>query len=454
MNKLIARIGLRSAIILVVSVIVGSGVFKKIAPMSAELGSPTLVLACWVLAGLISLAGALSTAEMAGMFPDSGGEYQYFQRIYGRFFAFLYGWGNFTVMKSAAIAALAYIFAQSFNSFVPLPQTSTDFFLFQNYGVKFLATLLIITLSFLNYRGITFAERLSTLLASLMILSVLSIIIWGFFSGEGSVHNLISRSVHFDFNVLEGFGLFKAMTIASLGAFWGYEGWNQIGYIGEEVKDPKKNLPLALGIGTLIVIVIYVLLNTVFAYIFPIDYLISLNSEPNKIAAVEVANKIWGGFGGIFVACLIMATTLNSTNSSTLLTARILYAMARDGQFFKSANAIHPKFQTPHKAIFIQATWASLLVWSGSFDLLTNMLVFAAFIFYGATALGVIILRVKEPDIPRTYRVIGYPFVPVIFLLCSLVLLVITTVNQPKEALLGLGLIATGIPFYWYWRRK
>jgi APA family basic amino acid/polyamine antiporter len=239
-----------------------------------------------------------------------------------------------------------------------------------------------------------------------------------------------------------------------LGAFWGYEGWNQIGYIGEEVKNPKKNLPLALGIGTLIVIVIYVLLNTVFAYIFPIDYLISLNSEPNKIAAVEVANKIWGGFGGIFVACLIMATTLNSTNSSTLLTARILYAMARDGQFFKSANAIHPKFQTPHKAIFIQATWASLLVWSGSFDLLTNMLVFAAFIFYGATALGVIILRVKEPDIPRTYRVIGYPFVPVIFLLCSLVLLIITTVNQPREALLGLGLIATGIPFYWYWRRK
>ena len=148
-----------------------------------------------------------------------------------------------------------------------------------------------------------------------------------------------------------------------------------------------------------------------------------------------------------------MATTLNSANSSILLTARILYAMARDGMFFKSANSIHPKFQTPYKAIFIQAMWASLLVWSGSFDLLTNILVFAAFIFYGATALGVIILRIKEPDIPRTYRVFAYPFMPVIFLLFSLLLLVITTINQPKEALLGLGLIATGIPFYWYWRR-
>ncbi|MBU6220481.1 MAG: APC family permease [Saprospiraceae bacterium] len=453
MNKLIAKIGLRSAIILVVSVIVGSGVFKKMAPMSAELGSPTLVIACWVLAGFISLAGALSTAEMAGMFPDSGGEYHYFQRIYGRFFAFLYGWGNFTVMKSAAIAALAYIFAQSLNSFISLPQSSTDFFLFQNYGVKLLASFLIFTLSFLNYRGVIFAERLSTLLTSLMILSVLSIIFWGFFSGKGSLDNLTSRSVHFDINKLEGLGLLKAMTIASLGAFWGYEGWNQIGYIGEEVKNPKKNLPLALGIGTLIVIVIYVLLNTVFAYIFPIDYYISLNSEPNKIVAVEVANKIWGSIGAIFVACLIMATTLNSANSSILLTARILYAMARDGMFFKSANSIHPKFQTPYKAIFIQAMWASLLVWSGSFDLLTNILVFAAFIFYGATALGVIILRIKEPDIPRTYRVFAYPFMPVIFLLFSLLLLVITTINQPKEALLGLGLIATGIPFYLYWRR-
>ena len=453
MNKLFAKIGLRSAIVLVVSVIVGSGVFKKIAPMSAELGSPLLVISCWLLAGLISLAGALSTAEMAGMFPDSGGEYKYFQRIYGRFFAFLYGWGNFTVMKSAAIAALAYIFAQSLNSFVPLPQVSTDFFLFQNAGVKILASILIFTLSFLNYRGIIFAERLSTLLTSLMILSVLTIIIWGLFSEKGSLNNLTSESVSFDEKKLEGFGFIKGMIIASLGAFWGYEGWNQIGYIGEEVKNPKKNLPLALGIGTLLVIGIYVLLNTVFAYIFPIDYYITLNENPNSIAAVEVANKIWGAFGAIFVACLIMATTLNSANSSILLTARILYAMARDGLFFKQANAIHPTFQTPAKAIFIQAAWASLLVWSGSFDLLTNILVFAAFIFYGATALGVIILRVKEPDLPRTYRVIGYPFVPLIFLICSFILLAVTTINQPKEALLGFGLIATGIPFYWYLQR-
>lgn len=454
MNKLTAKIGLRSAIILVVSVIVGSGVFKKIAPMSAELGSPSLVILCWILAGLISLAGALSTAEMASMFPDSGGEYKYFQRIYGRFFAFLYGWGNFTVMKSAAIAALAYIFAQSFNSLIILPNFNSDLFFLQNSSIKFLASFLIILLSFLNFRGLAFAENLSNWLTYLMFFAVILIIIYGLFSEVGNIQNLNTNSNQFDVHKLEGMGLLKAMTIASLGAFWGYEGWNHIGYIGEEVKNPKKNLPLALGFGTLIVIIIYVLLNVVFAYILPIDAFIALNNEPNKIAAVEVANRIWGNLGGVFVACLIMITTLNSTNSSILMSARILYAMARDGYFFKHVNSIHAQFQTPDKAIFIQAIWSIILVWSGTFDQLTDMLIFASFIYYGATALGVIILRFKEPNIPRTYNVIGYPFVPAIFLIFSLLLLVITTLNQPKEALFGLGLIATGIPFYIFWRRK
>lgn len=454
MNKLTAKIGLRSAIILVVSVIVGSGVFKKIAPMSAELGSPILVILCWILAGFISLAGALSTAEMAGMFPDSGGEYKYFQRIYGRFFAFLYGWGNFTVMKSAAIAALAYIFAQSFNSLIAFPNFEADLFFLQYSSIKILASCLIILLSFLNFRGLTFAENLSNWLTYLMFFAVIIIIIGGFFSDAGSLQNLTTKSNQFDVHKLEGMGLLKAMTIASLGAFWGYEGWNHVGYIGEEVKNPKKNLPLALGFGTLIVIIIYVLLNVVFAYILPVDAFIALNNEPNKIAAVEVANKIWGNFGGVFVAGLIMVTTLNSTNSSILMSARILYAMARDGYFFKQVNSIHTQFQTPDKAIFIQAIWSIILVWSGTFDQLTDMLIFASFIYYGATALGVIILRNKEPNIPRTYKVIGYPFVPAIFLIFSLLLLVITTLNQPKEALFGLGLITTGIPFYLFWARK
>ncbi len=456
MSKLLPKIGLRSATILVVSVIVGSGVFKKIAPMSAELGSPMLVILCWIFAGIISLAGALSTAEMASIYPDSGGEYAYFKKIYGRFFAFLYGWGNFTVMKTASIAALAYIFAQSFNSLVPLPIFNLSFTIFEanildNLSIKILASALVFVLSVLNFRGIKVAESLSSILTFVMFGAVLLLIIGGLSSSHGSFENLTKQSSHFDNTMLKDWGLVKAMMLASLGAFWGYEGWNHIGFIGEEVKNPQKNLPLALGFGTGIVILIYVLLNIVFVYILPIDFFIQLNVTPNKIAAIEVANKILGKIGVLFVGSLILLTTLNATNSSIMMSARIFYAMSRDGFFFKKAAYIHPKFQTPSYSLLIQSIWSILLVWSGSFDQLTDMLVFASFIYYGCTALGVIILRVKSPNIERKYKVIGYPFVPAFFVTFCVFLLIITIYNQPKEALMGLGLICTGIPFYLFW---
>ncbi len=452
------KVGLRAATFLVVSVIIGSGVFKKIAPMAQELGSPWLIILCWVLAGFISLAGALSTAEMVSMFPNSGGEYYYFQKIYGRFFSFLYGWASFTVIKTAAISALAYIFAQSLNSLFPLPVMGSDasfmgIALFQNLSIKILASVLIILLTLLNYRGVQFAEKLSSLLTYLMLAGIIVFIIIGFASGKGSYHNLTSTSTLAKHAAPQGWNLIKSLFIASLGAFWGYEGWNNIAYIGEEVKNPKRNLPLALGVGTIIVIVTYVLLNILFVYILPIDYFIGLNATPNKIAAVEVAGQISGQIGMTLIAGLIVVTTLNSTNSSILMSARIMYAMARDKMFFKSAASVHPKYNTPDIALFIQAFWAIMLVFSGTFDQLTDMLVFASFLFYGSTALGVIILRIKHPEIERKYKVIGYPFVPAIFCLFCVSLFISTVINQPYSAIWGLSLIATGLPVY-YWLNK
>jgi APA family basic amino acid/polyamine antiporter len=360
-------------------------------------------------------------------------------------------------MKTAAIAALAYIFAQSFNSLIPLPSSNTSCIIFginifDNLSIKLLASLLIILLTYLNYRGITFAESLSSILTYLMFIAVLLFIIFGLKAEEGSFENLTQKSVNFDESKLYGWGMMKAMMIASLGAFWGYEGWNHIGYIGEEVKNPQKNLPLALGIGTGIVILIYVMLNIVFVYILPIDFFIQLNETPNKIAAIEVANKILGSTGMLFVACLILITTLNATNSSIMMSARIFYAMARDQLFFKKAASIHPIYKTPDVALLLQSIWSILLIWSGSFDQLTDMLIFASFIYYGSTALGVIILRLKNPEIERKYKVIGYPFVPIFFVLFCVSLLFVTIFNQPYEALFGLGLIATGIPFYLFWK--
>jgi APA family basic amino acid/polyamine antiporter len=455
METLKPKIGLRAATFLVVSVIIGSGVFKKIAPMAQELGSPWLIILCWILAGLISLAGALSTAEMVSMFPNSGGEYFYFQKIYGRFFSFLYGWSSFTVIKTASISALAYIFAQSLNSLFPLPDIGNNnsflgIDLFQNLSIKIVATVLIILLTLLNYRGVQFAEKLSSFLTYLMLIGIIVFIIIGFASGKGSYHHLTQTSQLKEHPAPQGWNLIKALFVASLGAFWGYEGWNNIAYIGEEIKNPKKNLPLALGVGTIIVIVTYILLNVLFIYILPIDYFIGLNATPNKIAAVEVAGQISGSIGMILIAILIVVTTLNSTNSTILMSARILYAMARDNMFFKKASSIHPKYNTPDISLFIQAIWAIVLVFSGTFDQLTDMLVFASFLFYGSSALGVIILRIKHPEIERKYKVIGYPFVPAIFCLFCVSLFISTIINQPYSAVCGLSLIATGLPVYYF----
>jgi len=457
MEVLKPKIGFSTATFLVVSVIIGSGVFKKLAPMSQELGSPVLVILCWVVAGLISLAGALSTAEMVSMFPNSGGEYFYFQKVYGRFFSFMYGWASFTVIKTSSIAALAYIFAQSLNSLFPLPiiNGATSFLgiaISQGLFIKLVASLLIIALTLLNYRGAQFATKLSTVLTYLMLISIVAFLAIGFGSTEGSISNITTASQLSNAPDLQGFSLLKALFVASLGAFWGYEGWNNVAYVGEEIKNPKRNLPLALGIGTLIVMTAYVLLNIVFLYILPIDYFIQLT--PNKIAAVEVAGKLGGPIGMVLVASLIVVTTLNATNSTILTSARMMYAMARDKLFFYKAANVHPKYNTPDIALFIQAFWAIALVFSGSFDQLTDMLIFASFIFYGSTALGVIILRVKHPEYERKYKVIGYPFVPGLFLLFCAALFVITILNKPYEAIWGLSLIATGFPVYWWLNRK
>ena len=436
--KLKPKIGLHSATFLVVSVIIGSGVFKKIAPMAETLGSPFLVVTCWVIAGLISLFGALSTAELVSLFPNSGGEYHYFQKIYGRFFAFLYGWASFAVIKTAAISALAYIFAQSVNSFIPLPGL---------YGIQILAAVLVILLTLLNYRGVANAERLSRWLTYGMLVGIFGLVSWGFASPVGSVSNYHATSS------LSGWALIKAMMVASLGAFWGYEGWNNIGFIGEEVEQPRRNLPRSLALGTGIVILSYVALNAVFVYVLPLSDFVAMASHPNQIAAVEVARAIGGLAGAFLVAGLILVTTLNATNSTILMSARILYAMARDRMFLRVADAVHARHNTPHVALVIQGIWAVVLIFSGSFDQLTDMLVFASFLFYGASALGVIIMRFRAPELPREYRVWGYPVVPLIFVFFCGALFVMTIINQPREACFGLGLIASGVPVY-FWLRK
>ncbi|HEY0111181.1 MAG TPA: amino acid permease, partial [Fibrella sp.] len=449
------KIGLLSAIVFVISSVVGTGVFKKVVPMSAELGSPTLVLAAWLIAGLVSLAGTLSNAEVASMLASEGGEYVYFRVIYNRFFAFLFGWTNFAVIRTAAIASIAYVFAQSVNSLVPLPVTPTSWaevsFLgihpLANISVKLLAIALVWGQTAFNIRGLRTGEAISRILTAIMIAVMLGFVVFGLTSNAGSVANLQPVETG-----LSGSSFFSAMALACLSAFWPYEGWSSVGYIGGEIERPSRNLPWALTVGTLSIMALYLLMNLVYLYVVPVGELAKLST--NSIAAVTVAGRFAGSVGSLLISCLLLVTTFNCSSISILMASRLFYAMAKDGQFFSRIDYMHPTFQTPSRSLILQAAWTTLMVLSGSFDTLTDMLIFAAFIFYGATTVGVFVLRYRMPNAERPYRVIGYPIVPGLFIAFCAYLVINTLINRPEEALVGLGLMATGIPFYFFWNRK
>ncbi len=461
-GQLLRTITLSAATILVVSSVIGSGVYKKVAPMSADLLSPDLVLWAWVLAGVISLCGALSNAEIAGMMADSGGEYVYFRRIYGRFTAFLWGWSTFAVIKTAAVASIAYVFAQSFNSMIPLPHLPASlenieigvFKPFDNFGVKSLTIALILVLTFLNTRGLKGAAGLSTWITRLVIIGLGLIVLSGLVFGGGSFANFQTPSMHYQPHAWTDFTFIKAMFGALLAAFWAYEGWNTVGFLGGEIKNPNRNLPLALFFGMLVIIGAYVLVNFTYLYVLPIDQLVDVHVAKNDIAAVAVVRHFAGGVGATLISIIILITTLGCTNSTILMPPRVYNAMAKDGLFFKRAADIHPVYNTPNPALWMQGLWACLLVLSGSFDQLTDMLVFAAFFFYGATAFGVFIMRRREPNAERPYKVWGYPVVPALFVLFCAALIIITCMTHPREAGIGTVLMLTGVPMYWWWNKK
>ncbi len=443
-----------AAVLLMISAVIGSGVFKKVVPMADSLHDGTLILLCWLVAGLLSMIGALCTAELAAMMPGSGGEYVYFRKIYGRFFAFLYGWANLVVMRSATIAALSFVFSQSL--YALLPESSVGAWGDASIVVKVFATLLVVLLSSINFRGVQFGASVSRVLIIGIILAMLVFIGYAYLGYEPQVVNIpvVPTDTVPSQGGLQGFAWVTAFFAASLAAFWGYEGWNNVGYIGEEVKNPQKNIPLALILGTGIIILLYMAMNTAYLRIMPVEAYAAMMATPEKIAAVEAASVMSGPIGGAILSILILCSTFNCTNSTILLSSRIFYALSKDKLFLPFASKVHPRFHTPSNAIILQGVWACVMIWMGSFDQLTDLLIFAAFIFYGATALGVILMRRNAPDMERPYRALGYPVLPILFFVFCATLVVITIIGRPVQSLMGLGLIAAGIPLYYYFIRK
>ncbi|MBI3394399.1 MAG: amino acid permease [Spirochaetia bacterium] len=452
-------LGLWTAALAVMGSVIGSGVFKKTGPMTLELHSAELVLLAWILAGLVTLAGALANLEVAGLIAEPGGQYAFFRTMYGRLFAFLYGWSSFAVIESATIAGVGYIFAECVQEFVPVPRLAPSweqlsvlgFFPLQNSGTKAVTITAILALTWVNRRRVMFGGYLSNLLTVFKVFGITLLILAGLAlaGGHSDIQNPAAQPAH-EYGRL---GVAGAMFSAMLGAFWAYQGWNSVATLGGEVKDARRKIPLAILIGVLSVIVVYVLVNAVYFYILPAGEMERIARLENRIIAVEAVRAVAGQGGAKAITFLIMLSTLGTLHVTILTAARIYFAMGSDGIFFRGAALTHPVYRTPARALGMQGLWASLLVLTGSFDELTDRLIFAAFVFYGAGALGVFVLRRKMPEAVRIFKAFGYPVVPGLFVIFCAVLVVVTIIQSPRDAAIGLGLIFVGLPFYLFWAR-
>ncbi len=470
---LIPSLGLFSTMMLVIGGVIGSGIFRKPGVMAAEVGSPTILLGVWVLAGVLTLFGALTNSEISSMMPETGGQYVYFQKMYGPFFAFLYGWAVFVVIQTGSIAAVAYVFAEYAGDFVKLPELSQplagwsfhvwfigDISPFKEFGTRGVAAALILLLTVVNYLGVKFGGIVQNIFTVAKVTAMLLLVLGAFLLPTGAaMANLTTPSalIH-----PTGMAMVAGIAAALQGAFWAFDGWNTITYVAGEIKQPQRNIPRGLISGMLIVTAIYLLMNVAYAYVLPIDEM-----AKSKLVAADVADRLFKG-GGRWIAAAVMISTFGTTNSMILASARVYFSMARTNVFPKRLGDVHPRFHTPAASLVVQGIWSALLLFSGTFDTLTDTLIFVSWAFYAIGAYGVFVMRKKAPDAPRPYKVPGYPVVPWIFIIFAALYLVFTVyddvigyqkaVAAGKPALInsafGTALVLVGTPIYFFYRRK
>jgi basic amino acid/polyamine antiporter, APA family len=456
---LVRGLTLTHASCLVVGTVIGAGVFLKAAVMAQAVGSPALVLAAWVVAGLLSLAGALTYAELAALLPHAGGEYVFLREAYGRAPAFLFGWMRMVVGATGAIAGLAVGLATFLAALIPLDSVwaeRTFHVLGQTVTWQFgmrqvVAVGVILLLSAVNCAGVRLSGHVQTFVTALKVLGIAMIIVGVFLFSEGARwENLASPAGGAGWVGLSAFGT------AMLAALWGYDGWNQMPMVAGEVRNPERNLARALVGGTVVVMAIYCLANLAYFYALPFQDVVTSNSTLYRDAppvAAKAAETFLGGLGARLVAVIFVLSTLGALNGVILMSARVPYAMARDGLFFARLATVSDGTRAPVISIVVQAVWASLLALSGTFDQLTDCVIFASWIFYGLVASSVFVLRRKMADAARPYRTPGYPVVPIFFLLAAAWLVLNTMQTRPLESAVGLALIALGLPFYAYFFR-
>ena len=467
-SSLAQKIGFWSATSIIIGSIIGSGVFMKPASMAAELGSPVWLTLIWIIAGLFSLFGALIYAELGAMIPETGGMYVYFRYMFGDFIAFLYGWAAFAVINTASVAAIAFVCAQYADYFLHLPRFDAvtehsiawhipfigDLYPLENIGVKSLSIALILVLTLLNYISVKAGSALQVI-STFLKMAVIAALVFGiFFSSNGSFQNFI----HAD-HPKEGWSLMSGIIAAMTGAFFAYDGWINIVSMAGEVKLPQKNIPKSLLTGVFACIAVYVLVNQAYLYVLPVEKV-----AQSPLVASDAIGIAWGTTGSTIVAAMIVICTLGAINGNVMAPARITYAMGKDKVFLPWTGKGHKRFQTPGNALWLHGIWASLFIITGSFDMLADMFVFITWIAYLFGALGIFMLRKKMPDRPRPYKIWGYPWVPILFIIFSAFYLITTVWNDVSNYLnhrqpiinsvLGLAITALGLPLYFYFKKK
>jgi len=463
-------LGLWSAVSLVIGSIIGAGIFMRPASMAERLGSPYLLFLVWIVAGGISIIGAMIYAELGSMFPDTGGPYVYLQKTYGDLVAFLFGWASNIVINTTSIASMAFVAAQYLGFFVPLPRLDAamehsirlhipfvaDIYPLENIGVKLVAAGMLAVLVVVNYCSTKGGNGLQVLATTIKTLALVLLIGGLLLSGKGHIANFVTNSPDFHPG---GWLLMAAFMAATSGAFSSYDGWYNINMVAGELDDPQKNISRSLLIGVGACIGIYLLATVAYNYVLPVDRM-----AHSSLVAADAMESVWGHAAAGLVSALIVLTAFGCAQANLLAPSRIVFKTAQEGGFFRFTGKVHPRFGTPGNAILFMGVVSILFVFSGSFDLLADMFVFLSWIFYGLTAVGFFLLRRRMPDAPRPWKAKGYPLLPAIFVIFTAFYLVVTVYNDIAnysagkspiiESVFGLLLTACGIPFYLYFQRQ
>lgn len=427
--QLARTLGLTRTTALVVGTIIGASIFVQPSEITGQVPSAGGMLLVWVAAGALTLLGALVTAELASAYPKAGGVYEFLKQSYSPAAGFLWGWAMFWSMHTGIIAAIAMIFARYTAYFVPLG----------DWGMRATATAAIAALSWVNYVGVRAGSGLQTAFTIGKVGAVVLMIAIGFALGPSAPAPPAPTPLTNSAITAGGFAL------ALIAGLFAYGGWHMVAYAAEETLDPERTIPRALLIGIGVVTASYLLLNGAYLYVLPLETVMA----SSRVAA-DAANAVLGSGGAAFMSALVMFSTFGALAGIVLAGPRAYYAMARDGLVFRWLGAVHPRFATPHRATVLQALWAAVLVATGTYRELFTRVIYTEWIFFGAMALGLVLLRRRGDYAPR-YRVVGSPTVPLVFALAAALIVLNHVVQEPVESATGLGIVVLGLPVYWLW---